>query len=202
MNPIDTLTTLFMKFPGIGTRQARRFVYFLLNQNPRFLDDLTREIGVLKASLRQCKACYRYYPHTHGGVVCSLCTEAEPEIMMVVEKDTDLEAVHKSGVHKGLFFVLGGTIPVLEKDPESRIRLRELEHRIEEAVEQGLGEVIFALSATPEGDFTRDYLTRSLLPLAERLQVRFTGLGRGLSTGSELEYSDAETLKQALKNRG
>jgi recombinational DNA repair protein RecR len=31
--------------------------------------------------------------------------------------------------------------------------------------------------------------------------VRITTLGRGLSTGTELEYSDADTIKSAMMNR-
>ncbi|PCH91339.1 recombination protein RecR, partial [Candidatus Kaiserbacteria bacterium] len=53
-------------------------------------------------------------------------------------------------------------------------------------------------SATTDGEYTSDYLTTKL---SEGKDIKISTLGRGLSTGSELEYADATTLKQALKNR-
>lgn len=201
MSAIDSLANLFMKFPGIGTRQAKRFVYFLLSQNPRFLDDLVREIASLKSTIRQCEQCYRFYPKTVHGSVCSLCVEADPATLMVVEKDSDLEVIHKSGVHKGAYFVLGGTVPVLTQNPSERVRAKELKLRIEQAIPFGLTEVVLALSVNPDGDTTGDYLMEVLKPLRDTHTFTITTLGRGLSTGSELEYSDPDTLKHALKNR-
>ena len=131
-----------------------------------------------------------------------MCGDADPQTLLVVEKDTDLETIHKSGSYKGMYFVLGGTIPVIEHAHSSRIRFNELLKKIEQSAPQGLSEIIFALSANPEGDHTRDYLIQALMPLTQSHGINITALGRGLSTGSELEYSDGETLKHAFKNRG
>lgn len=202
MSSIENLASLFMKFPGIGTRQAKRFVYFLLNQDPRFLDKLAREIAELRSTIHQCPSCFRFHPDNTQGFVCSLCNEADPQTILVIEKDTDLETIHKSGSYKGMYFVLGGTIPVVDQTHSSRIRINELLKKIEQSAPQGLSEIILALSANPEGDHTRDYIIQALAPLANNHHIAITALGRGLSTGSELEYSDGETLKHAFKNRG
>jgi len=45
------------------------------------------------------------------------------------------------------------------------------------------------------------YIADSLSPLVERNHLKISYLGRGLSTGTELEYSDKETLKNALERR-
>lgn len=202
MNSIDRLTQLFMRFPGVGARGAKRFVYFLLAQNPRFIDELVREILSLKREIVQCNECYRYHSHKGNGVVCSVCAhDADNSMLMIVEKDSDFESVHRSGGYQGKYFILGGSIPVLEKDPASKIRIKELHARIESLAELGLSEIVIALSATPEGDFTRDYLARSVENIAKQFNISITTLGRGLSTGSELEYSDPDTLRHALKNR-
>jgi len=37
--------------------------------------------------------------------------------------------------------------------------------------------------------------------LQEKFKFKIVSLGRGLSTGTELEYSDSETIKNALLNR-
>lgn len=202
MSNIDSLANAFMKFPGIGTRQAKRFVYFLLAQDPYYVDMLAREIAELKNSIVQCTACLRFYPRKGAGTLCNVCVDdADSSTLMVVEKDTDFDSVRRSGSYAGRYFILGGTIPVLEKDPASKIRIHELLLRIEGTASDGLTEIILALSVNPEGDFTRDYVEKALTPLAKQLGMTITTLGRGLSTGTELEYSDGDTLRHALKNR-
>ena len=117
----------------------------------------------------------------------------ETGLLFVVEKDVDIENVERSGF-KGLYFVLGGTIPLASEEPEKHIRLKELFKRV---AENNLQEIILGLSATTEGDHTR-------LLLQEKLAVRdikISSLGRGLSTGSELEYADPETISNALSSR-
>ncbi|MDD5152763.1 MAG: toprim domain-containing protein [Candidatus Pacebacteria bacterium] len=202
MSAIENLSSSFMKFPGIGTRQAKRFVYFLLAQDPRFLEQIIHEISELQTTIAQCSSCFRFYPRQNSGNICGICAgDHDSAVLLVVEKDTDFESVRRSGSYAGKYFILGGAIPVLEPNPDSRIRIRELMNRIKEGAKEGLSEVILALSANPEGDFTREYVAKTLTPLAKKLGIAVTALGRGLSTGSELEYSDSETLKYALKNR-
>jgi recombination protein RecR len=121
---------------------------------------------------------------------------------MIVEKDMDLDNIERSGVYKGKYFVLGGTVSALEKEPERRIRIRELTTRITKEKENNvLNEIIFALSATPDGDDTAEFVHKELALLLEGSSITFSALGRGLSTGSELEYADKETIKQALERR-
>jgi recombination protein RecR len=126
---------------------------------------------------------------------------------MIVARDSDLEAVEKSGVYNGLYFVLGGIVPILEKEPEKRVRLAELKKRV-----QGLPlykntratlvqEIILSMSATPDGEHTAEVVKVFLEKNIKDSKVKITVLGKGLSTGTELEYSDTETLKNALKNR-
>jgi recombination protein RecR len=122
---------------------------------------------------------------------------------MIVEKDQDLAAVERAGTYKGRYFVLGG---VLTLSGKGAIREKELlkivEKRIKNAVpagRQGLKEIVLALSATSEGEHTVDRVRELLAPWRD--VVKTSMLGRGLATGSELEYSDPETLRAALTNR-
>ena len=122
---------------------------------------------------------------------------------MVIEKDVDLAAVEKSGAYHGRFFVLGSLIPLKEiRSPVVSPRIAELKMKIENGAANGiLKEVIIALSATPEGDHTALERKLFLKPLQEKHGIAISSLGRGLSTGSELEYADKETIAYALKNR-
>lgn len=202
MSTIDTLAQAFMKFPGIGTRQAKRFVYFLLAQDSHYLENLAFEISELKKTISQCSECYRFYPQTISGTLCGMCAgDADNTTILVVEKDTDFESMHRSSGYPGRYFILGGTIPVLEQDPASKIRIRELIARVEKSAQEGLSEIILALSVNPEGDATRAYVIKTLEPITKKYNISITTLGRGLSTGTELEYSDGDTLRHAFKNR-
>ena len=210
MNPIESLTNLFERFPGIGPRQARRFVQYLLSTNPSVRAELAEHIRGLGNNTTQCKECFRWFVRNQSqSELCTICgnTRRDKTTLFVVEKDADIENVERSGF-KGLYFVLGGTIALASEEPEKHIRLRELLRRVEQkattpsVTHQNLQEVILGLSATSEGDHTRLILQEKLRPIAEGLNFKISSLGRGLSTGSELEYADPDTIESALNSRG
>lgn len=203
MNSIEKLAEIFRQFPGTGPRQAKRFVHFLLAQNADFLNDLAEQIAELKGGIAQCAQCQRFYSAIDERKACGMCSDTNRDntLLMIVEKDVDCDNVRRTGAYNGLFFILGGTLPILEKDPARKIRVRELIARIENGAIGGLKEVILALSVNPEGENTAQYARKTIEPLMEKCGIKLSTLGRGLSTGTELEYSDADTLKNALKNR-
>ena len=206
MNSIEKLTNYFLKFPGIGRRQARRFVYHLLSKDQKYLSGFSDLIAEIKKDISECSSCHRFFSSkTAPEKLCDICkdTTTDTETIMVVEKDFDLENVRKSGAYSGRYFVLGGTLPFLDKNPNESIRAKALFDEVEKGGKAKiLKEVILALSANPEGEHTALYVKKILEPLAEKYQFKISVLGRGLSTGTELEYSDSDTLKNAFKNRG
>lgn len=205
MDSIQKLAELFAQFPGIGSRQSKRFVYFLLRQPKSYTEELSKLIGELKLDVIECSLCHRYFvqQREHLKDTCVVCADTlrERETLLIVEKDSDLESFERSHVYRGQYFVLGGTLQILEKSPEKVLRIRPLLSRIEALVSLGLKEVIIASSITPESEHTADYLRDTLKELQEKHKLTITMLGRGLSTGTELEYSDPETLRYALEGR-
>lgn len=199
MNSIDKLAELFQSFPGIGKRQARRFVYFLLHKDSSYIQQLVNEIAAVKQDINQCNECYRFYPRDEH-LVCPICkNNADSTQLMIVEKDADLENIHKTKLYQGKYFVLGGYIASHEKK-RSYARVEPLLARIKRDSETGkLSEVIFGLSISPEAEHTRLRLYSMIHDQYPNLT--FSTLGRGLSSGTELEYSDTETLKYALESR-
>ena len=195
MSPIDRLSQLFEKFPGIGPRQARRFVQYLLVASPALRQDISEQVRMLGTQTTQCKKCYRWFTKENKNTLCPICADEHRDktTLFVVEKDADIDNVERSG-YKGLSFVLGGIIPLASEEPEKHIRLRELTARAQAEKPQ---EIILGLSATTEGDHTRQILAEKL----QKTNSKISSLGRGLSTGSELEYADPETIAQALGNR-
>jgi len=120
---------------------------------------------------------------------------------MIVGKDADMENIEKNNIYNGRYFILGGYLPIL-KNSASWVRSKELFKLIERELEKGtLKEIILALSLNPEGENTIYHIQQILKPLQEKYSFKMSTLGKGLSTGSELEYSDDDTLKNALKNR-
>jgi recombinational DNA repair protein RecR len=96
--------------------------------------------------------------------------------------------------------VLGGKIRIGEKEPASIIRLSELESQIKSRKENDeLDEVIIATGADPEGDYTGNTIKSFIQSIDETIPVTF--LGRGLSSGSSIEYIDRDTFKNAFENR-
>ncbi len=202
MDNTERLIELFKEFPGIGPRQAKRFVFFLLRKNAGFVSEMARLITEVKAGVHTCKSCFRFFVNGKSEL-CSVCRdEKRDETLMIVSQDVDFENIEKTKFYNGYYFILGGTIPILEKAPEKRIRQKELLEIIEVRAKNKLKEIIIALNYNPEGENTLFYLKEILEPIAKKNNFQISTLGRGLSTGTELEYSDSETLKNALKNRG
>lgn len=196
MDRVDELARLFERFPGIGPRQAKRFVYHLLaagSSDRAKIADLIRRLG---DDVKQCPECMRFA--AFAGAACTYCADRgrDDSQLLVVEKDQDLLAVERSHAYRGRYFVLGG---VLTLSGKGAIRERELVAAVKRRAEQGLSEIVLALSATSEGEHTADRVRELLAPLRGHLKI--STLGRGLSTGSELEYADAQTLTGALQNR-
>jgi recombination protein RecR len=200
MDPIERLNALFVKFPGIGPRQAQRFVHYLLRSSPavrRELSDALRELG---SSVKECPRCFRF--HSGDQELCSICgnPNRSDAQLAVVSNDADLAALERSNTYRGRYFVLGGTIS-LASEKANGLRVRELIRSLPGRAQAGLKEVILAFPANPEGDATVEYLKADLAAFGAENAVAVSALGRGLSTGSELEYADADTLKSALENR-
>jgi recombination protein RecR len=204
MDSIDKLTEIFKHFPGIGPRQAKRFVYFLLTRNKSYLKEFTNLIEELKNEIVICPECFQYFTKgKHTTPLCDICSSKnrDENVLMIVARDIDLENIEKSHSFNGKYFVLGGTVPILDKNPETRIHLNELISTIENKAKNNLKEIILGFSLNPESEYTADFVIQALNPLITKYSLKISHLGRGLSTGTELEYSDADTIKNALKNR-
>lgn len=208
-NILEKVAEFFLKFPGIGPKQARRFAYFLSAEDEAFAKELINAILELKKKVKRCPECFRFFEAKDAnGNICGICSDElrEKTLLLVVEKDVDFENIEKSRVYGGLYFILGGIIPLTEITPTSKIRAKELFNLVQKRAKLAEGntlrEVILATSATLEGENTLQYIKKILEPLALKFNLKISVLGRGLSTGTELEYSDSSTISNALKNRG
>ena len=204
MSGLDKLIAYFEKFPGIGARQARRFAFHILTLPRQDAVELARLITELETTVTECQSCRRFFSINAGkSDLCAICQDPNRDQtkLMVVERDTDITPVERSGVFDGLYFVLGGTVPLLEAKENHKLRGGGLKRIVEERLPRGLKEVILGFSVNPDGDNTSRFVETILEGITGTNQLKITHLGRGLSTGSELEYADPETIKNALQNR-
>lgn len=203
MSDLDKLITLFESFPGIGARQARRFAFHVLTMSDGDNAELARLIAAIKNTVTECASCHRFFSRYQSEELCSVCgaSNRDHSRLLVVERDSDIQAVERAGVYDGLYFVLGGTVPLMNSKDTEKLRAGALKATVETRVKNGLEEVILGFAVNPDGENTARFVESILEPILKPNNASISHLGRGLSTGSELEYADAETVKNALRNR-
>ena len=204
MTNLDKLIKHFEGFPGIGGRQARRFAFHILRLPETDTNEIAELIMNLQSSVIECGRCHRYFSKNGGSAdICSICTNSNRDRtkLMVVERDTDIQPIERSGTYDGLYFVLGGTIPLLESKESNKLRGGALKATVDAQLTEDLKEIILGFAVNPDGENTGRYVEALLKEHIEKHTLTVTQLGRGLSTGSELEYADPETIKNALRNR-
>ncbi|OGN27740.1 MAG: recombination protein RecR [Candidatus Yanofskybacteria bacterium RIFCSPLOWO2_01_FULL_49_17] len=193
---------MFQKLPGVGPRQAARFVLALLEKPESELQELGTSLYNLKEDIKLCPECFNL---SDNGlcVVCSSHNRDKTKVL-VIEKVTDLDSIEKTGLYKGLYHVLGGSINPLDGVLPEHLRIEELKQRAGKLA-NGLPaqagsdlELILATNPNTAGETTALYL-KDLFNGEKK--IKLTRLGRGLASGSHLEYADEMTIRNALDSR-
>lgn len=203
MTPFEQLEKLFLKFPGIGRRQAKRFAYFVAQSHPDFISALQHNITETRKTVKLCPISFQYFTTHDPTITTSPIIRDETRdksLIMIVAKDQDLESFESSHVFHGHYFVLGSLENLLDTEITDNYRVNALMKLINDR-NTSLSEIIFALPANPDGDRITRMLQQKIRPLSEQFNFKLSQLGRGFSTGAEVEYADSETLANALENR-
>ncbi|WP_164660362.1 recombination mediator RecR [Tropicibacter sp. Alg240-R139] len=188
---IDNLIELMAKLPGLGPRSARRAVLHLIRKRALLLTPLADTIQTVAATARECLNC--------GNVgttdICEICVSEKRATgeLCVVEDVADLWAMERSGVFRGRYHVLGGTLSALDAIGPEELRIPRL---IDRVTGENITEVILALNATIDGQTTAHYIADLLYG-----RVRLTSLAQGVPIGGELDYLDDGTITAAMQAR-
>lgn len=204
MDSRQRLTNAFKLFPGIGPRQAKRFVYFLLSRGPSFTRELAKELDKLHENVARCKVTHQHFQKDSPDQSKSQIAQDESRNwsrLLVVETDMDLEAVESTGAYNGMYFVMGTHGSLTDDNLSNHAHLPQLLEIIKEYYSGNLEELIIATSVTPEGERLRETVADFLEDISNEYNFSISTLGRGLSTGTELEYIDENTFKYALEGR-
>ena len=188
---IDALIDLMARLPGLGPRSARRAVLHLIRKRALLLTPLADMMQTVAATARECINC----GNVGTADICDICTSekrANGEVC-VVEDVADLWAMERSGVFKGRYHVLGGTLSALDAIGPQELRIPRLMDRVRD---EAVSEVILALNATIDGQTTAHYIADQL-----EGQVRLTSLAQGVPIGGELDYLDDGTITAAMRAR-
>lgn len=182
--------------PSIGPRQATRLAFHLVGRGKNSIRALAEALHDLER-VKVCSRCY--FMHDNAGLLCSICADPAREraTIAVVEKETELISLERTGRFRGRYLVVGELAKTGVLDTETMLRLKTLAHWIKKELGGKANEIILALSPTTAGDLNADRIAKELAPHAERI----TRLGRGIPTGGEIEFADEETLAGALEKR-
>ena len=99
MTSIEKLAEVFTRFPGIGPRQARRFVYHLLTESKRDNQNFAELIATIKERVTECQHCFRFFAKNgKRDDICDICadTKRDPSLLMIDRKSTRLNSSHSS----------------------------------------------------------------------------------------------------------
>ncbi|AKS47363.1 DNA replication and repair protein RecR [Octadecabacter temperatus] len=187
---IDALIDLMARLPGLGPRSARRAVLHLIKKRGQLLNPLAQALTTVGETARECLNC----GNIGTSDICGICESEKRNIgqICVVEDVADLWAMERSGIFKGRYHVLGGTLSALDDIGPDELRIPKLRDRV---TTEHVTEVILALGATIDGQTTAHYI-------ADELQgVQVTTLAQGVPVGGELDYLDDGTISAALNAR-
>lgn len=191
---IQKLVDSFQRLPGIGPKTAQRLTYYLLHVPQKQLDEFSLAIGNLIKESKMCSVCFNISENDP----CPICSDEmrNKSKICIVEQPLDIMAIERSGAYSGMYHVLHGCINPLDNIGPDQLHINDLVPRINGDI---ITEIVIATNPTMEGEATALYIVQLLKK--HNLNILISRIGRGLSTGSDLEYADEITLRRAFEGR-
>ena len=185
----------FAKLPGVGQKTALRLVLHLLNQDKQDVERFSTAVTKLRNEIQFCRVCH----NISDQPVCEICSShrRDHSLICVVEDTRDVMAIENTNQFNGVYHVLGGLISPMDGVGPSDLQVDTLVERLKPTTDNEVKEVVFALSATMEGDTTLFYLHKKL----KNFNITITTIARGIAFGGELEYVDEITLGRSIATR-
>ena len=188
---LDDLIKIISKLPGLGPKSAKRIVLKLINKREELIKPLTNTLAKVYKNVVRCKICGNFKSLNDKCI----CLSKNYDQICVVENIADMWVIQSTGIYKGHYHILGGTLPAFESKKSDGLLISTLVDRVKK---NSVKEVILATSATIEGQTTAHYIQDTL----KDTKVKVSKLAQGLPVGGEIEFLDDGTLFSAFKNRG
>lgn len=189
---VEAAVEQFATLPGIGKRTALRLVLHLLKQSKEDVSAFGNTFIDLRNNIKYCKSCH----NISDNDICEICSDHKRDhsIICVVEDVRDVMAIENTMQYRGIYHVLGGVISPMNGVGPNDLNIESL---IEKAASGSVNEMIFALSATMEGDTTNFYIFKRI----KDYNIKTSVIARGVAIGDDLEYTDEVTLGRSIVNR-
>ena len=189
---LENAVAEFAKLPGVGQKTALRLVLHLLKQEKADVEQFSSTVSKLRNEIQFCQTCH----NISDKAVCEICAshKRDQSLVCIVEDTRDVMAIENTNQYNGVYHVLGGLISPMDGIGPSDLEVDSLVERLKQSEAK---EIIFALSATMEGDTTIFYLDKRL----KHFNLKLSTSARGIAFGGELEYVDEITLGRSITTR-
>ncbi len=189
---LENAVAEFAKLPGVGQKTALRLVLHLLKQDKAEVERFSSTVSKLRNEIQFCKTCY----NISDQAICEICAshKRDQSLVCIVEDTRDVMAIENTNQYNGVYHVLGGLISPMDGIGPADLEVDSLVERLKQ---NEATEIIFALSATMEGDTTIFYLDKRL----KQFNLKLSTIARGIAFGGELEYVDEITLGRSITTR-
>ena len=182
--------------PGVGSRSAERYAYFLLRSKASSTTSLARAIENLHAGVKLCPKTFALIDAEQNISPLYSGADRNKKLVAVVEEPFDVLALERSNNFKGTYHVLGGALSPIDGITPEQLHIPELIARLKD---DEVEEVILATNSSVEGESTALFIQRHIQDAG--LNLKLTRLARGIPAGLDLEYADQLTLSHALEGR-
>lgn len=189
---VQTLIQQFAKLPGLGRRSGRRIALHLLKKPEAILQPLVQALHTAAEAIVTCEVCHSIDTTSP----CSICSDPkrQTEQLCLVADISDLWAIERANTFRGSYHVLGGILSAIDGVGPEELTVSSLIQRL---YDNEYKEIIFALSATVDGQTTMHFISDML----KNLEVKISVLAHGVPIGGELDYLDDGTLTTAFTER-
>ena len=189
--PLARLIEQLQRLPGVGPKTAQRLALHILKRPDNEIQALAKALIDAKKRVGLCKVCF----HFSEQPICDICRNPnrDSQTICVVADARDVIALEKTREYRGKYHVLGGVMSPMDGIGPEQLYIQPLVRRV---TQEGVKEVILAISPTVEGEPTSLYIGQLLKPFTKVTRIAF-----GLPMGGDLEYADEVTLARALEGR-
>ena len=184
------------RLPGVGSRTAERYAYFLLKADQHINTSLSTAIHDIHSRVKTCPVTFALIDADEEVSALYSDPDRDKTLIAVVEEPLDIVALERTGQFKGTYHVLGGAISPIDGVGPEQLHIPELLTRL---VNDEVKEVIIATNASVEGESTALFLQRHIKDAG--IDIAMSRLARGIPVGVDLEYADQITLTHALEGR-
>lgn len=193
---LTELIEALSQLPGVGSRTAERYAYYLFKSNATIAKNLASSLDHLYDGIKVCPVTFAIIDAQQSQSELYANPERDKSTILIVEEPLDIYAIERTKAYHGTYHVLGGVISPLNGVSVEDLHIKELSSRI---IKDKVKEIIIATNPSVEGESTAILLENLLHKQFPELTI--TRLARGLPLGTSLEYADQITLTSALDGR-